>query len=249
MINWNNVKLPKGVTQEEFLEDIYEICHIKAYQHSTKTKAKFLSFDDLKQEFIMKCFRSLPTFDPAKAYDAEKGKWKLYFYRACDSVSRDIDKKYTFDRSVPCKTCPLFDKKTKTCTKFEVQQECEDWAAWSERSKRKFMLGSMFGTLDMESKGDPRAGGADHTSMLSNLDTAYVHKSNDPQQDLYSRDREGFDYSSNTVDLFDYVETKCTPEIQAIFKDLCESNYDPKQVGAHKMKKLRSALKGKFDWS
>ena len=248
MINWDNVKLPKGVTQDEFLEDIYEICHIKAYQHSTKTKAKFLSFDDLKQEFIMKCFRSLPTFDPSKAYDAEKGKWKLYFYRACDSVSRDIDKKYTFDRSVPCKTCPLFDKKTKTCTKFEVQQECEDWAAWSERSKRKFMLGSMFGTVDMDAKNGAGESSVASSDKMYTLED-FVQKTNDPDRRANNQDRCEEDFSSNIVDLFDYVETKCTPEIQEIFKDLCESNYDPKQVGAHRMKKLRSALKGKFDWS
>jgi len=246
MIDWNNVKLPKGVTRDEFVDDIFEICHIKSYQWTNASDAHFMSREDLKQEMMLKCFRSIKNFNPEKSYDAEAGKWKLYFYRACDSVTRDVDKKYTFNRGLPCKKCPLFDKAV-GCTKYEQKIDCSEYSSWESLNKRKFMLGTLYGT----------GGSSPSVPEGTYQDGVYAESRwadgdnllNDPIQASYKREREYDDYSSNILDLFDYVNNKCTEEIKAIFKDLCESNYDPKQVGKKNMDKLRKALKGKFDWS
>jgi hypothetical protein len=222
MINWDNVKMPKGVSQDEFLDQIYEICHIKAYQHDTKASVKFMSRDDLKQEFIMKCFRSLKSFDPTKSYDAEKGKWKLYFYRACDSMSLDIEKKYTYNRNVPCRTCPLFDKDKKSCTVYQQEEmdQCGPYKKYMHLQTSKFALGTMYGT-----------GGKVECQQITS-----------------SQSREKEDLSSNVLDLFDYVENSCSVDVQRIFKDLCDVNYDTKQISKKDMAKIRKELKGKFDW-
>lgn len=228
MINWENIKLPKGVTQDEFLEDIYEICHIKAYQHSQKTGVKFLSREDLKQEYIMKCFRSLKSFDPSKSYDAEKGKWKLYFYRACDSMQKDIEKKFTFNRNLPCRNCPLFDKETKKCKEYgpEFKTQCTLYFDYLSLQQSKWALGSLYGTGGAASES--------HTERLIDID---------------SDDRAFSDCSERVVDLYDYIESKCSSDIQRVFKDLCDVNYDTKQMPKADLKKLRKELKGKFDWS
>lgn len=242
MIDWDNAKLPKGVTRDQFIDDIFEICHIKSYQWTVSSKAKFLSRDDLQQEMMLKCFRSISSFNPDKSFDAEAGKWKLYFYRACDSVSRDVDKKYTFNRNLPCKKCPLFDKAV-GCTQFEDKLDCKPYSKWDDLNRRKFMLGTLYGSYG-EDSGDAadRASALDPESVKREMPSSPVKGQN-------AVSREYVDHSDQALEIQDYIENKCSEDIKRIFLELCSVNYDVRQMDKDDMKKLRKELKGKFDWS
>jgi DNA-directed RNA polymerase specialized sigma24 family protein len=126
----NPAKLPKGVTEDQFLAVLDNIS--KRLGH--KFKFGYHSFEDMKQQAAIFALEGLEKYDNSRPL--ENFLWthvrnRLFNYKR-DNYQRP-DK--------PCLSCPLYDAhckvSTNQCSEYTDKNECELFSAWETRNNSK----------------------------------------------------------------------------------------------------------------
>jgi hypothetical protein len=126
----DNISLPNGVTQEQFLEVLDNIS--KRLGH--KFKFAYHDFSDMKQQAAIFALEGLQNYDNSRPL--ENFLWthvrnRLFNYKRNNYQRPDK----------PCLTCPLFDKNYKLsknqCSKYIDKEECELYISWFKRNENK----------------------------------------------------------------------------------------------------------------
>lgn len=119
-------KKTKTVDENELLKVIDIITKKLAY----KFKFGYHDIEDMKQQISVFALEGLKNYDhkrPLENFLWTHVRNRLFNYKR-DNYQRP-DK--------PCYSCPLFDKKNSSCTKFANKNDCELYYSWSERNENK----------------------------------------------------------------------------------------------------------------
>ena len=123
-------KLPKGVSQEDFLTALDNITKRLA----SKFRFAYHSIEDMKQQAAIFALEGLKNYD--KNRPLENFLWthvrnRLFNYKRNNYQRPDN----------PCITCPFFDKhfqnSNNQCSKFTNKNDCELYAPWAKRNEAK----------------------------------------------------------------------------------------------------------------
>ena len=119
-------KKKKTVDESELLKVIDIITKKLAY----KFKFGYHDIDDMKQQISIFALEGLKNYDHKRPL--ENFLWthvhnRLFNYKR-DNYQRP---------NKPCYSCPLFDKKLSSCTKYANKNDCDLYANWSERNSNK----------------------------------------------------------------------------------------------------------------
>ena len=116
----------KTVDENELLKVIDIITKKLAY----KFKFGYHDIEDMKQQISVFALEGLKNYDhkrPLENFLWTHVRNRLFNYKR-DNYQRP-DK--------PCYTCPLFDKKNASCTKYANKNDCDLYYSWSERNENK----------------------------------------------------------------------------------------------------------------
>ena len=119
-------KKTKTVDENELLKVIDIITKKLAY----KFKFGYHDIEDMKQQISVFALEGLKNYDhkrPLENFLWTHVRNRLFNYKR-DNYQRP-DK--------PCYTCPLFDKKNASCTKYANKNDCDLYYSWSERNENK----------------------------------------------------------------------------------------------------------------
>lgn len=139
----NNLSLPNGVSEEEFLIVLENIS--KRLGH--KFKFGYHSYEDMKQQAAIFALEGLEKYDNSRPL--ENFLWthvrnRLFNFKR-DNYQRP-DK--------PCLSCPLYDPKFKKsssqCEKYANKSDCELFSAWETRNNSKKNIMKPVGIEDIE---------------------------------------------------------------------------------------------------
>lgn len=129
-MNKKKKKIPKKkIDENELLQVIDTITKKLAY----KFKFGYHDIEDMKQQISIFALEGLKNYDhkrPLENFLWTHVRNRLFNYKR-DNYQRP-DK--------PCYTCPLYDKISKSCTKYSDKNECELYYSWSERNSNKKRL-------------------------------------------------------------------------------------------------------------
>jgi hypothetical protein len=123
-------KLPKGVSQEEFLLALDNITRRLA----SKFRFAYHSVEDMKQQAAIFALEGLKNYDSTRPL--ENFLWthvrnRLFNYKRNNYQRPDN----------PCTNCPFFDKHLQQsqnqCSKFVNKLDCELYAPWAKRNEAK----------------------------------------------------------------------------------------------------------------
>ena len=126
----NKTKLPQGVSEDEFLAAIDNICKKLVY----KFKFGYHSIEDMKQQSIVFALEGLKNYDPKRPL--ENFLW-THIHNRLFNFKRD-----NYQRpDKPCTSCIFFDKACKysqnQCKEYENKYDCELYLAWEKRNNSK----------------------------------------------------------------------------------------------------------------
>ncbi len=121
-----NPKKKKTVDESELLKVIDIITKKLAY----KFKFGYHDIDDMKQQISIFALEGLKNYDHKRPL--ENFLWthvhnRLFNYKR-DNYQRP---------NKPCYSCPLFDKKNSSCTKYANKNDCDLYSNWSKRNSNK----------------------------------------------------------------------------------------------------------------
>lgn len=119
-------KKKKTVDESELLKVIDIITKKLAY----KFKFGYHDIEDMKQQISIFALEGLKNYDHKRPL--ENFLWthvhnRLFNYKR-DNYQRP---------NKPCYSCPLFDKKLASCTKYANKNDCDLYSNWSERNSNK----------------------------------------------------------------------------------------------------------------
>ena len=148
MLNWDDIDLPDGFTEESMLEMIKHVSEMKSWEYFNRRHI-LMGLEDLQQEIYLKCLKAMNRFDKNKIKN--KKQVRRFFFTCADNHVKDLNRKNHFHHHIPCKKCPLACglanwenngvRVENGCTRFDNKLHCEDFSKYIMLKERKSSLG------------------------------------------------------------------------------------------------------------